>query len=230
VKKTTTLIGIILVIANASLIYLILTADPFDQPRTLDLLFFTDENCRISCWQGLRVSQSSAMDVVRLLGNEPFEILEWTRTPDGVALIYARHERGWRISAGIQNDALQFLEITGSGVDMDASDVIAVLGEPEYVSIGYSPSMQFDEYEAFMTLFYPQQGYVFRLQNSPGLRARLNQNREIEICGTQDAWVVSVQVTESGSIDELRTRSRYYNEPNLMLETWSGFGCVIVSP
>ncbi len=167
------------------------------------------------------------------LANEPFSIVGADRVSEEYTFVFARHESNYGISALMQNNILRLIEISSTQQNMNASDVIGSLGEPEYASYAYSPSGQFNKFEASMSLYYPDNGFLIVLRNSEGLTAQLNANDEIEICSSPDAPVVRVRITESGTIEELhRDTALPFADGGIStnsLRHWSGFGCVIAS-
>lgn len=198
-----------------------------------DMQLFADEDCISSCWQGLRPGLSSFAEVMQHLANEPFSIVGAERVSEEYALVFARQESHLVVNALMQDNILRLIEISSTQQNMTASDVIGSLGEPEYASYAYSPAGQFNKFEASMSLYYPDYGYLIVLRNSDGLTARLNDSDEIEICSSPDAPVVSVRITESGTIEELlRDTALPFGDGRNSIDSprrWSGFGCVIAS-
>jgi hypothetical protein len=117
-------------------------------------------------------------------------------------------------------------------------EIIAALGEPSYKSVVYSIADDELMYQIDLTVYYPSQGFAFRLfdtylRDMDGITTMETQNGDIEVCLSEWAIVSVVEITQAGSINDMLEYTNFPSERtpfelDEMME-WSGFGCVHLS-
>ena len=77
-------------------------------------------------------------------------------------------------------------------------DITSNLNNPTYVDLRAQSNGV--GYTIFLTLFYPESGYVFEFLQGLGMEINIIDQTHMEICTTEDMYVSSIHVVASGSI------------------------------
>jgi hypothetical protein len=191
---------------------------------------FSNSDCFRACWQGLNLGQTSVGELETFLRNSTssgnFQI---TSLPDGF-LFYESVD----VNAVTQNDYLFMLELTGP-YNTSLGEVINTLGNPDYVSIYYHTGSEVYYLEAYIEMYYPQEGFVFYSGYQGGLDVSQASNGTVDVCVEVEDVITRVHILEPSSIEDmLNNRYLPWTKPQADIQTaalsqfihWPGFACV----
>jgi hypothetical protein len=109
------------------------------------------------------------------------------------------------------------------------------LGNPDYASLDYSTGSEVYFLEAFLEIYYPEDGFVFYSGYQGGLDIHQTPNRTVDICLEAEDVITRVHLLEPGLIEDI-IANRYlpWAQPQTEVQAtaidqliqWPGFTCV----
>jgi hypothetical protein len=188
------------------------------------------DNCLDSCWNNLRPKKISETEVLKFISDNL--IGYQTYSDKGMTFHVASLPEKYNINAYLKGDMLVGMKLEAKqAFNLSIGDVLQKLGEPSYTAIGYNPK-EFQPELALISLFYPDNGFVFHAH-----LAELRQNgNEVNMCIRETDHIFRLSIVESGTIHKVITEANYpfafsMTEQQLQdfiarLKPWSGFTCV----
>lgn len=166
-----------------------------------DIAFFENsQNCELPCWQGLMPGLSTSEDVETYFNNNVSYLPDAFMTSldeYDVSLSNGVHSDGYQIFIYQRDEALLDIQLVGQ-FDLTYKDITSNLNNPPYVDLRAQSNGT--GYTIFLTLFYPESGYVFEFMQGLGMEINLIDQTNMEICTTEDMYVGTIHIVESGQI------------------------------
>ncbi|MFN8372690.1 MAG: hypothetical protein U0694_07410 [Anaerolineae bacterium] len=198
-----------------------------------DPQFFSNPECVLPCWQGIRVGETSGTEMADLLSSDLFSYYHTQQI--GTQTVYSAQRSTGPTDYGVQayanNDDVFVVRIQGTNITL--GDVINRFGLPDSIHLAvvhnidspFAPSIW-----AILQVYYPEYGLLFQVgdigasETSAGAR----------VCIEASARVQSVTITEAGSLDVLIRDGFYLGNTDeatvesyrSLLVNWTGFTCV----
>ncbi len=197
-----------------------------------DIHFFSDPKCMVACWQGLRPGETTRNETADYLRKVATADLK--TSPYGYYTLYiVFYQHPVSIAAVVSPTHLVSLELSGySNLDLDK--VVKALGNPPYVRMSYGPNPD-GSLALTVDLYYPQEGFMFSLQNGSGFSIERTTGDKVRICLRQEAVVSQAKVVAPGTIEAMASTTELpFATPSradlssLMahLTSWPGFTCI----
>ncbi len=210
-------------------------------PRIIGNLFppdpqlFSNPECMLPCWQGLRVGETTAVELETFLSSDLFYDYGTSQLTNRVAYGAGRSTglAEYSVQANTRNGHLFVVRIQRTNITL--GDGVNHLGAPDHIRLNvvqnidspFAPRMW-----SVLEVYYPEQGLIFNI-GDVGAEETLNGSYAT-VCLEEQARVLSVVITESGSIDNLILNGIYFNDVTTemidlyrnSLTSWTGFTCV----
>ncbi len=197
-----------------------------------DLHFFSMPECRVACWQSLRPGETTTDQLMAFFKQKVSTNFKVSAYGPYTLYVVPYQEKLF-INAVVSQDLLVSIQLSGySNLTLDK--VARTLGSPPYVRYSYGPAPD-RSVELQVTLYYPNDGFVFDLQQGSGLSIQQESDDRVSICLKQDAVISLVAVSSPGTINQvISTQALPFTDLSASevssqvarLSTWPGFKCV----
>ncbi|MEO8607738.1 MAG: hypothetical protein ABI690_07660 [Chloroflexota bacterium] len=203
--------------------------------------FFDTADCLKSCWQNLRPGDPEQQ--VKDFYSATFS--DFHADVSGNDHFYsANHKEGYAVQSYVADGQLLDIHLySPSSFDLNLEKIIQTLGESKYTIVSYNMSVETNDVYPYIVLYYPEAGYVFRVD----LPIRTRSDSELEVCIEKDALVSEIHVVRPRSIREVVLDAAIGLTPRMdasrvdtfvnTLTQWSGYACstltyppIMVSP
>jgi hypothetical protein len=198
-----------------------------------DIGLFASPDCMTSCWQGLRPLVTTEDEIRQFFAENGFEdVHSLSLSPSPTTYLSTRDRTSYNIGAIIsENRVYSFAIYHTPFLRLTIQQVILALGEPPYIFPHFQSGGDTINIYPWVILYYPEQGFTFRLQESDGLTAERKPQNKIEICISEKALIHYVEISP---VDSIETRLTDPNSLTIItnmgledLEEWGGFGCML---
>jgi hypothetical protein len=195
-----------------------------------DPRIFQNPNCSASCWDGLEPGYSSDAEVRQyFIDTYP----QYNIVNNDSFTYYQASASGLNINAYTSNGMLVGITLNAEyEFNIQLANILTTVGTSNYIAVGASIHDITRQPNALITLFYPDEGYIFHanLRNFT-----VSEDRFTNLCVEPDDYLFRIQIVRPGTINQVIADAEAafafgMSETQIQLfvdrlTPWSGFEC-----
>ncbi len=166
---------------------------------------FQNDNCQISCWNGVTVGKTNVDDLREILQAQYRHVEEneshvWSNDGDW-RIFDIQTDDGMQIHIDTKGGFVSQIALTANTFSLSLNDMLHLLGQTNFATVYDVPEMVGNILGETMvenrsiTIFYPDSGYI--------LTAALPSQSSKHRCISGDELINAIQIVEAGTIDQL---------------------------